>query len=166
MERLIPLVYDELCRLARYRLQNQSPGHTLQPTALVHEAFIRLVERSQPEWRDRAHFFAVAGKIMRQLLVDYARAKCAGKRGGGSTRVEFKDTLNYSDEKAHDLLVLDDAMKELATFHERKARALELRYFSGLSVNETAEVLSISVETVRRDIQYGEAWLRRRMQKP
>jgi RNA polymerase sigma factor (TIGR02999 family) len=163
IDRVIPLVYDELRRLAGGYLRNQAPGHTLQPTALVHEAYLRLADRSQPDWRDRAHFFGLAATIMRQILVDHARSKGAAKRGGERARVEFKETLDYSDEKASDLVVLDDALKGLAAFDERKARTLELRYFGGLSVEETAEVLGTSEATVGRDTRYAEAWLRREL---
>src|SRR5439155_4257755 len=129
IDRVMPLVYNELRRLAASYLAYQAPGHTLQPTALVHEAYVRLAERSQPDWRDRAHFFSVAATIMRQILVDHARAKSAAKRGGVRAQVEFKESLDYSDEKASDLVALDDALKALSAFDERKARTLELRYF-------------------------------------
>ena len=165
LDQVMPLVYNELRRLATNYLQKQPPGHTLQPTALVHEAYLRLVSRSQPNWQDRAHFFSVAVTIMRQILVDHARAKCAAKRGGTDVCVEFKDALDYSGEKAADLVALDDALKQLAAFDERKARALELRYFGGLSMEELTEVLGISVATVRREMRYAEAWLRRELQR-
>jgi RNA polymerase sigma-70 factor (ECF subfamily) len=163
VDQVIPLAYDELRRLAGAYLRNQAPGHTLQPTALVHEAYLRLTDRSQPDWKDRAHFFSLAATIMRQILVDHARSKGAVKRGGAYAQVEFKETLNYSDEKASDLVILDDALKGLAAFDERKARTLELRYFGGLSVEETAEVLGTSAPTVGRDTRYAEAWLRRKL---
>jgi RNA polymerase sigma-70 factor, ECF subfamily len=165
MDQVIPLVYTELRRLAGAYLRNQAPGHTLQPTALVHEAYLRLAERSQPDWKDRAHFFSVAATIMRQILVDHARTKCAVKRSGARGQVEYKDSLDYSDEKASDLVAVDDALKELAAFDARKARTLELRYFGGLSVEETAEVLGISVATVGRETRYAEVWLRRALQR-
>jgi RNA polymerase sigma factor (TIGR02999 family) len=146
-------------------LRNQAPGNTLQPTALVHEAYLRLVDGSASDWQDRAHFFNVAATIMRQILVDHARSKVAAKRGGGRAKVEFQETLNYSDEKAADLVALDDALKGLAAFDERKARTIELRYFGGLSTEETAETLGISVATVGRETRYAEAWLRRELQR-
>lgn len=164
IDQVIPLVYDELRRLAGAYLKNQAPGHTLQPTALVHEAYMRLADRSQPDWRDRAHFFSLAATIMRQILVDHARTRCAVKRGGGNSKVEFKDSLDYSSEKASDLVTLDDALRALAAFDERKARTLELRYFGGLSMEETAEAMGISVATVGRETRYAEAWLRRELQ--
>jgi RNA polymerase sigma factor (TIGR02999 family) len=164
VDQVIPLAYNELRRLAGAYLRNQAPGHTLQPTALVHEAYLRLANRSQPEWQDRAHFFSLAATIMRQILVDHARNKCAAKRGGSNVQVEFKDCLDYSDEKAADLVVLDDALNALAAFDERKARTLELRYFGGLSVEETAEALGVSAPTVGRETRSAEAWLRRELQ--
>jgi RNA polymerase sigma factor (TIGR02999 family) len=162
---MMPLVYRELRRLAGSYLRNQAPGNTLQPTALVHEAYLRLVDGSAADWQDRAHFFNVAATIMRQILVDHARSKVAAKRGGGRAKVEFQETLNYSDEKAADLVALDDALKGLAAFDERKARTIELRYFGGLSTEETAETLGISVATVGRETRYAEAWLRRELQR-
>ena len=158
----MPLVYQELRRLAASFLRGQ-PGHTLQPTALVHEAYLRLVDRASADWQDRAHFFNLAATIMRQILVDHARSKAAVKRGGRRARVDFKDTLNYSDEKAADLVALDDALQGLAAFDERKARTIELRYFGGLSVEETAETLGVSIATVGRETRYAEAWLRREL---
>jgi RNA polymerase sigma factor (TIGR02999 family) len=155
------VVYQELRRLAGSYLRHQAPGHTLQPTALVHEAYVRLVDRSLSDWNDRAHFFNVAAATMRQILVDHARAKVAAKRGGGRVKVEFRETLDYSDEKAADVVALDEALQALAAVDERKARAIELRYFGGLSVEETAKTLNVSIATVGREIRYAEAWLRR-----
>jgi len=163
MEILMPLVYEELRRLAGSYLRSQSPGHSLQPTALVHEAYLRLADRAQPDWQNRAHFFGVAANIMRQILVDHARSKYAAKRGGGGAKVEFQESMEYSDERARDLIALDDALRALNTLDERKARALELRYFGGLSVEETAEVLGVSMATVGREIRFAEAWLRHEM---
>ena len=162
-DQVMTLVYQELRRLAASYLRNQAPGHTLQPTALVHEAYLRLVERASSDWKDRTHFFNLAATIMRQILVDHARSKAAAKRGGAHARVEFKETLNYSDEKAADLVTLDHALDGLAAFDKRKARTIELRYFGGLSVEETAETLGVSIVTVRRDTRYAEAWLRREL---
>jgi RNA polymerase sigma factor (TIGR02999 family) len=156
------LVYRELKRVAAGYLRGQ-PGHTLQPTALVHEAYMRLVERSSSDRKDRVHFFNLAATIMRQILVDHARTKVAAKRGGGLVRVDFKDTLNYSDDKAADLVALEDALQGLAAFDERKARTIELRYFGGLSVEETAEALGVSIATIGRETRYAEAWLRREL---
>jgi RNA polymerase sigma factor (TIGR02999 family) len=163
VDQVMPLVYKELRRLAGSFLRNQPPGHTLQPTALVHEAYLRLVDKANSDWRDRAHFFSLAATMMRQILVDHARSKLALKRGGARAKVELKDTLNYCDEKAADLVALDDALQGLAAFDERKARTIELRYFGGLSVEETAETLGVSVATIGRETRYAEAWLRREL---
>jgi RNA polymerase sigma factor (TIGR02999 family) len=158
---LMPLVYQELRRLAASYLRGQSQN-TLQPTSLVHEAYLRMVDRSA-DWQDRSHFFNLAATIMRQILVDHARSKIAAKRGGGRVRVDFRDTLNYSDDKAADLVALDDALLGLAAFDERKARIIELRYFGGLSVEEIAETLGVSIATIGRETRYAEAWLRREL---
>jgi len=163
IDQVIPLVYNELRRLAGAYLKRQVLGHTLQPTALVHEAYMRLAG-SKPDLQDQTHFFSLAATIMRQILVDHARSKCAVKRGGAHVKIEFKDTLDYSDEKASDLVALDEALKALAGSDERKGRTLELRYFGGLSVQETAEAMGISVATVRRATRYAEAFLRRELQ--
>ena len=163
IDRIMPLVYKELRRLAAYYLAGQQPGHTLQPTALVHEAYLRLAGRSVPDLRNRVHFFSVAARIMRQVLVDHARTKFAAKRRGAQPIAEFRETLEYSDEKAPDLVALDDALKTLAAFDERKVRILELRFFGGLSVEETAEALGISAATVGRETRYAKAWLSREL---
>lgn len=158
------LVYRELRRLAASYLRNQSRTHTLQPTALVHEAYIRLVERSQTDWQDRSHFFQFAAIVMRRILVDHARTRTARKRGGGQARVDFDVALNYSVNRGADLVALDQVLTELAAYDERKARVIELRYFGGFSVEETAQALGISVATVGREVRYAEAWLRRELQ--
>lgn len=165
IDQVIPVVYQELRRLAASHLRNQSYNQTLQPTSLVHEAYLRLVDRSQSEWRDRAHFFHLASTIMRQILVDHARSKLADKRGGRQARVEFNEAVICSNEKARDVVALDDALKALAATDERKARVLELRYFGGLSVEETAETLGISTATIGREVRYAEAWLRRELRR-
>jgi RNA polymerase sigma-70 factor, ECF subfamily len=161
-DQMMPMVYQELRRLAASYLRGQ-PGHTLRPTALVHEAYLRLVDRATADWKDRAHFFNLAATIMRQILVDHARTKVAAKRGGSRAKTEFKDTLNYSDEKAADLVALDDALQALAAVDQRKARVIDLRYFGGLNANEIAETLGVSVATVGRETRYAEAWLRREL---
>ena len=163
IDQVMPVVYQELRRLAGSYLRNQNPGHTLQATALVHEAYLRLAERQQPDWQDRAHFFSVAATIMRQILVDHARTRCAAKRGGGAVNVELKDSVMYCDEKAPELVALDDALQALAKLDARQARVLELRYFGGLNNDEIAAVLDIGVATVVRDVRFAEAWLRREM---
>jgi RNA polymerase sigma factor (TIGR02999 family) len=165
IDQTIPIVYQELRRLAASYLRSQPYRHTLQPTSLVHEAYLRLVDRSHREFQDRAHFYRLAATVMRQILVDHARTKIAAKRGGGQIRIEFNEALNYSDEKAVDVLVLNEALEALAAVDERRARVIELRYFGGLSVEETAEALGSSIATIGRDTRYAEAWLRRELQK-
>jgi RNA polymerase sigma factor (TIGR02999 family) len=163
IDRLLPLIYQELRRLAGSYLRNQASNSTLQPTALVHEAYIRLVNRVHSGIEDRAHFVRLAATVMRQILVDRARERVAAKRGGGQIRVEFDENWSHSDEKSQDVVALDDALKGLAIFDERKSRVLELRYFGGLSVEETAQALDVSVATIGRETRYAEAWLRREL---
>jgi RNA polymerase sigma-70 factor (ECF subfamily) len=160
-----PIIYGELHKLAESRLRDERHAATLQPTALVHEAYLRLVTQDLPDWESRSHFFGVAAHLMRQILVDRARANFANKRGGGLVRVELNETLDYSDAKPESLVALDDALRELATLDERKARVIELRYFGGMSVEETAETLGVSTATIGRETRYAEAWLRRALQR-
>jgi RNA polymerase sigma factor (TIGR02999 family) len=162
LDSLMPVVYAELRRIAAGYLAGQR-GHTLQPTALIHEAYLRLAGRNVPEWQDRAHFFAVSATIMRQILVDHAREKLTAKRGEGAVRVELDERLTPSDERPDALVALDDALRTLAGFDERRAKVLELRFFGGLSVEETAEALGISVATVGREARLAEAWLLREL---
>lgn len=159
LDQITPLVYRELRKLADSYLRRERSDHTLQPTALIHEAYMRMVDQSLPEWRSRAHFFGVAAQLMRQILCDHARAKQAAKRGGGDKKVVLLEAVNYSDERSAELVALDDALKDLATLDERKAKVVELRYFGGLSIAETAEALDISVATVGRELRFAEAWL-------
>jgi RNA polymerase sigma factor (TIGR02999 family) len=162
LARLLPLVYAELRKIAEAYMRRQSSGHTLQPTALLHEAYLKLAGAEQHDYRDRAHFYAVAAAVMRNVLVDHARARNAEKRGGGMTIVPLQeDHASVSGEL--DLLALDQALAALARLDERKARILELRIFGGLQVDEIAEVLEISVATVGREIRFSSAWLRREM---
>jgi RNA polymerase sigma-70 factor, ECF subfamily len=163
MDELLPLVYQELRRIAGAYLRSQRPGHTLQPTALLHEAYIKLAGATPHNWHDRTHFFATAAAIMRNILVDHARARQAEKRGSGMTPVSLEVAMGHSIERPADLIALDDALQALATRDERKARVLELRYFGGLSVEETAETLGLSVATVGREARFAAAWLRREM---
>ncbi len=163
LEALTPLVYAELRHLAASYLRNESPGHTLQPTALVHEAFLRLIDRSAPDCQNRSQFFAVAAHLMRQILIDHARARRAVKRGGHVVRLSLEQDLVVSRERDTDLLALDDALERLAALDPRKSRIVELRFFGGLSVEETAEVLKISEKTVRRDWQFAKTWLLREL---
>jgi RNA polymerase sigma factor (TIGR02999 family) len=161
--KLIPLVYEDLRRLARRRMSGESEGHTLQTTALVHEAYLRLVDSSHATWQDGAHFFAVCGGVMRHILVDAARARRAHKRGGDLKIVELNEAMAASMESPVDLIALDEALKTLAAFDARKSQVLEMRIFGGLTVKETAEVLGISTDTVTRDMQMATVWLRREL---
>jgi RNA polymerase sigma-70 factor, ECF subfamily len=163
LERLIPLVYDELHRIARKLIGHEAVGHSLQPTALVNEAYLRLVAAQNVAWQDRTHFLAVSARIMRRILVDHARSRRYQKRGGDAARVTFDEALVVSNESTQDLVALDDALEALATFDERKSRVIELRFFGGLSVEETASVLEVSPDTVMRDWRLAKAWLRREM---
>ena len=162
---LAPLVYSELRRLAESYFRNERIGHVLQPTALIHEAYLRLISQSRPEWRSRSHFYGVAAQIMRQVLVDYARNSRAAKRGGGVQPVPLDAVLAYAPERSSGILELDDALKLLAEVDERKCRAIELRYFGGLTVDETAEALGISPATVGRELRMAEAWLHRELDR-
>lgn len=156
---LIPLVYNELRRIAAAHLRREAPQHSLQPTALVHEAYIRLVDISQIDWQSRAHFFSVASTLMRRILVDHARAKRSEKRGGKETAVAFDEALVPSPKRSTDILALDDALNTLARLNERQAKIVEMRFFSGLTEEETGDVLGISVRTVKRDWRVAKAWL-------
>jgi RNA polymerase sigma factor (TIGR02999 family) len=160
LDELVPLVYEELRRIARrYR---HGENHTLQTTALVHEAFLRLAGKEGKQWQNRAHFFGVAARAMRHILVDYARARCAGKRGG-EARSASLDPDRISQERAAGLVALDDALSTLATVAPRQSRVVELRYFGGLSVDETAQTLRVSPETVTRDWRMAKSWLLREL---
>jgi RNA polymerase sigma factor (TIGR02999 family) len=162
LDKLAPIVYDELRRLARYYLHLERPGHSLQATALVNEAYLRLVDYKRMRWENRAHFFAVSAQLMRRILVDHARRHNL-KRGGGVQHVELEDTLVVGGDRSENLVALDDALQALARMDARKARVVELRFFGGLSVEETAEVLRISPVTVMRDWSSARAWLYREM---
>ncbi|MEE4163004.1 MAG: ECF-type sigma factor [Woeseiaceae bacterium] len=162
LEQVTPLVYDELKRIANGVFARESNGHTLQPTALVHEAYAKLVD-VDVTWQDRAHFYALAARMMRRLLVNHAKARNAGKRGGGALRVTlYEDAVGMHDAD-EDVIALDAALAELASFDERKARVLEAHYFGGLTQPETAAVLGISESTVRREERVAKAWLRKRL---
>lgn len=165
--RLMPLVYDELRRLSRSYLQRERSDHTLQPTALVHEAFLRMVDKSQPQWQDRAHFFAVAAQQMRRILVDHARAHSADKRGGDAMRVPLDDDMVFQHHRpAADLLALDDALTALAELDERKARIVELRYFAGMTLGEVAQLYDLSTATINNESRLARAWLHRYLRGP
>ena len=162
LEKLLPLVYDELRRRAGAYLRQERPGHTLQPTALVHEAYLKLVGGSSIDWKDRAHFFGVAARAMRQVLVDHARARQTAKRGEGQVRVELDAAgAVAAPARSLDLLDLDRALSRLAALDERQSRLVELRLFAGLTIEESAEVLQISHATVSREWKHAEAWLQR-----
>lgn len=163
LEQLTPLVYRELHRLAESYLRRERPGHTLQPTALIHEAYLRMVDQRPPQWENRSHFFGVAARLMRQVLVDYARTHGAAKRGSGEEKVSLEEAVVFSKDRPAALVALDDALTALAAFDERKCQVVELRYFGGLSVEETAEVVGISVSAVGRELRLAEAWLHREM---
>jgi RNA polymerase sigma factor (TIGR02999 family) len=162
--KLLAVVYDELRRLAAYQLQTERPDHTLQPTALVHEAYLRIAGPGQQiRWRDKSHFFALAAQVMRHVLVDYARAHRTEKRGGMQTKVSLAEAQGLPAATDLDLLALDEALRALSEKDERKSRIVELRYFGGLSIEETAEVLGLSPTSVRREWTLTKAWLRREM---
>jgi RNA polymerase sigma factor (TIGR02999 family) len=162
---LIPLVYDELHRLARGQMRQERSDHTLQATALVHEAYLRLVNHPQRTWQNRAHFIAVAAQVMRRILVDYARARRTSKRGNAPLKVPLEEPLLFTEEQSDDLVSLDEALERLAQFDQRQSRVVELRFFGGLTADETAEVLGISSKTVKRDWTVARAWLHREVRK-
>ena len=162
LQRLMPLVYDELHRLARHYMSRERSGHILQTTALVNEAFLRLVDARQVNWQNRAHFFAISASLMRRILVDFARTYQSQKRGAGVRPVSLDEGLDLAEEQL-DLTVLDDALKALGALDPRKSRVVELRFFGGLSMEEVAEVLQVSPETVKRDWKLAKAWLLREM---
>lgn len=161
----MPLVQDELRRIARRCLAGERREHSLQTTALVNEAYLRLVDVQRVRWQDRAHFLAMSARLMRRILVDMARARRAQKRGAAAVRVTFDEFAIAVDEPGHDLVALDDALVALADFDERKSRVIELRFFAGLSVEETANVLKVSVDTVMRDWKLARAWLLRELRQ-
>jgi RNA polymerase sigma factor (TIGR02999 family) len=156
---LTPLVYGELRRLAHHFMEGQRPDHTLQTTALVNEAYLRLVDQTNPRWQNRAHFFAVAARAMRQIVVDYARSQQSQKRGGGLLRIELDEAAIVSPAESKEIIDLHEALERLATLDSRKAQVVELKYFGGLNYDEMAEVLKISRVTVRRDWEFARLWL-------
>lgn len=159
LEQLMPLVYDELRRMARQHLRRQPAGHTFQTADLIHEAYLKLSKQVEPEWNDRAHFFAVASRAMRHILVDYARSRQSQKRGGWQERVTLSEEFSSTASRAGELLALDDALNALAKLDERKARIVELKYFAGMTTDEIAVVLKVSPETVKRDWRFARTWL-------
>jgi RNA polymerase sigma factor (TIGR02999 family) len=166
LEQLMPLAYGELRRIAQYHWNNQPPGHTLQPTALIHEAYLKLIGHDAGNLRNRTHFFALASMAMRQVLVNHAEARLAAKRGGGARLVPLEAADTAVDREAEDVLALDEALKSLSAVDARKSRVVELRYFGGLSIDETAEALDVSAITVTRDWQAARAWLARELGAP
>lgn len=163
LDDVISAVYQELRRMADRYLRLESPGHTLQPTALVHEAYFRLIDQTQVNWQNRAHFFGVAAQMMRRILVDHARTKKRDKRGGPARTLSIDEVINVSKGPVADLVALDAALERLSKIDPRKSRVVELRFFGGLSVEETAEVLEVSPQTVMRDWKLAKAWLYQEM---
>jgi RNA polymerase sigma-70 factor (ECF subfamily) len=163
LNRLMPLVYAELRRLADGYLRNERTGNTLQPTALVHEAYIRLIKQEQPGFRGRAHFLSIASHLMRQILIDHARIRNAGKRGGGLPKCSLDETMNAAVERPSVMLAIDDALSELERRDERKAKLIEMRFFGGLTAEESAEILNVPVEKVRGELRIAQAWLHKEL---
>lgn len=163
LEQLMPLVYGELRRLASAYLRRERPNHTLQSTALVHEAFMRLVNQHDVQWRNRAHFYAIAARMIRRILVDYARSQRAEKRGSGAVKLELDAAMAVPQQKEVDLLGLNDSLDRLAELDARQSRLVELRFFAGLSIEETAEVMQLSPATIKREWNVARAWLFREM---
>lgn len=163
LEKLMPLVYEELHRMAKRYMGRQQPGQTFQTTALIHEAYLRLQAQPAKRWQNRIHFFAVGAQAMRHVLVDYARARHAEKRGGGVRALSLDEAALVSDERAAELIALDEALEELAALHPRQSRVVELRFFGGLSVEEAAEVLKVSRDTIMRDWGMAKSWLYREL---
>ncbi|MCA1618683.1 MAG: sigma-70 family RNA polymerase sigma factor [Acidobacteria bacterium] len=162
-ERLMPFVYDELRRLARAFLSRERDGHTLQPTALVHEAYVRLIDQTRVDWQNRAHFYGVASRMMRRVLIDHARAHVTDKRGGGAVRLSLEDVRLPARQRAASLVALDEALGRLAEMDERKSRVVEMRFFGGMSDEEIAEVLGVTTRTVLRDWKKARLWLYREL---
>jgi RNA polymerase sigma-70 factor, ECF subfamily len=165
LDQLVPLVYPELRRLAKRRMDRESPAHTLQTSALINEAYLKLVDQQNVKWENRAHFFAVAAQVMRHILVDHARTRNYAKRGGGALKLPLDEAAAFTAQRAGQLIALDDALRDLAGLDERKSQIIELRFFGGLSLEETAEVMKISPSTVQREWRAAKAWLHHTMSK-
>lgn len=161
LDQLLPLIYEELRKMAKRYMRQQNPGHTLQTTALIHEAYLRMIKQPEKHFENRAHFFGVAAQAMRHILVDYARARQTAKRGGAVRVISLDEAALVTEERAAEVVAFDDALKELEKLSKRQSRVVELRYFGGLTVEETATVLSVSPETVMRDWSMAKTWLRR-----
>jgi RNA polymerase sigma factor (TIGR02999 family) len=165
LDKLTPLVYEELRRMAHRYMSRERPGHTMQTTALVNEAYLRLVNRENVHWQNRAHFFAIAAELMRSILVDHARSHAYQKRGGGARKIELDEAMVVSQERAAEVVALDDALKSLAGIDPQQSRVVELRFFGGLTIEETAEVLHLSPATIKREWSTAKAWLYRELNK-
>jgi RNA polymerase sigma factor (TIGR02999 family) len=165
LEQLMPLVYDELRLMARRHMRRQPSGHTFQTTDLIHETYLKIAGVGERNWQSRSHFFGVAAKAMRHILVDYARSKHNQKRGGWQERVTLKDNMRVTNQSSEDIVALDEALDRLATLDDRKVRVVEMKFFAGLNVAEIAEVLKVSPETVKRDWSFAQTWLLRELQK-
>jgi len=163
VDELTPLVYQELKRLARLQLRRERLGHTLQVTALVHEAYLKLVDQRAVTWQNRAHFFGVAAQVMRRILLDYAKTRDRSKRGGGAQKISLDDALAISDDRASELVEIEDALTRLEVFDPRQAKIVELRFYGGLTVEETAEALGVSAPTIKREWAMARAWLHREL---
>ena len=159
LDKLMPLIYEELRQLARHYMNRERVGHTLQTTALVNEAYLRLINRKQVHWQNRAHFFAIAAHLMRSILVDHARSHAYAKRGGGARKIALDEALAVSQQRAADVVALDDALKRLAEIDPQQSRIVELKFFGGLTIEETAEVLALSPATIKREWSTAKAWL-------
>jgi RNA polymerase sigma-70 factor, ECF subfamily len=165
LDQVLPLVYAELRRMADGYLRQERDGHTLQPTALVHEAYLRLIGQHQPNYQSRAHFCGVAAQVMRQILVDHARRRNAAKRGGGEAKLPLNEDLDYTEERGSELVALDDALFALAAEDPQKARLVELRFFGGLTAEESSEVTGLPAQTIYRELRVAQAWLQRELDK-
>jgi len=165
LEQLTPLVYEELRRLAHHHMNRERRDHTLQTSALINEAYLKLTQQQNVQWQNRAQFFSIASRLMRRVLIDYARSRRFQKRGGGATQVSLEEVAYVSQGRAQELLALDEALKSLAAFDERKSQVVEMRFFGGMSVEETAAALNVSAHTVSRDWSTARAWLYRRIKK-
>ncbi|HSE42946.1 MAG TPA: sigma-70 family RNA polymerase sigma factor [Acidobacteriota bacterium] len=164
LDELMPVVYQELRKLANSYLRAERPDHTLQPTALIHEVYLRLIGQNMPEWESRAHFFGVAARLMRQILIDHARGRNAERRGGPhQSKILLEDTPIFTQDNAAELLAFDEALRKLAELDERKAQIIEMRSFAGMSVEETARALNISEATIKREMRLAKAWLMREL---
>jgi RNA polymerase sigma factor (TIGR02999 family) len=160
LDKLMPLVYEELRRLAHHYMRRERPGHTLQTTAIVNEAYINLINQRGVQWQNRAHFFGIASLVMRRILIGYARSRQSAKRGGGAHQVALEEAMLVPEERVAEMVALDDALNSLALLDERKSQIVEMRFFGGLSIEETAEMLAVSPSTVMRDWTLAKAWLR------